>query len=422
MRVLLIHQYYEQTRGSSKVFFGVEQTLRSLGHEPIAFTSQTAASLPTPYSHFFPAGFSRQELAGLSLARKAQLGMRGLYSFEARRQLGRLIEETKPELAIVFRPDYQLSQAVLVELKERRVPTIQWVVDFGLWCTQTHAFNPTAEAPCYRCFGGAHWNAIRFGCSPDSRLMAAYGAAARLVSHRVLHVDRLPNLIVVPCVATRQLLVERAGLPVEKMRIVRHPMDLSEFPDAGTPTIGDTVVFSGMLQPSKGASTLLDAIRLVPRLKVEIYGINRLGLADELHAFVARHGLAERVLIDTELRFGPVLIERIRKSLCVVIPSVWADTSEYATLEAMALGKAVIVSDLGGNREYVEQAGCGIVVPAGRADALAAALRELAENPDRAKELGLRGRQFIRDQFSDRSFMTAIAQLIQDAELSQHST
>jgi glycosyltransferase involved in cell wall biosynthesis len=70
----------------------------------------------------------------------------------------------------------------------------------------------------------------------------------------------------------------------------------------------------------------------------------------------------------------------------------------FAVLEAMGHGLAMVVSDGPGNPEAVGEA--GIVVPAGDAGALAAALSELAGDPDRRAAIGTAARERVAREFT----------------------
>jgi glycosyltransferase involved in cell wall biosynthesis len=67
--------------------------------------------------------------------------------------------------------------------------------------------------------------------------------------------------------------------------------------------------------------------------------------------------------------------------------------------EAMACGRAVVAADAGGTAELVGGGGAGVLVPPGDTDALAAAVRELLEDPGRRDRLGEAARGRIAAEF-----------------------
>ena len=94
-------------------------------------------------------------------------------------------------------------------------------------------------------------------------------------------------------------------------------------------------------------------------------------------------------------------IEAIRRSLFVVVPSVWPEPFGLAALEAAAAGKPVIASDTGGLRDIVVRGETGLLVPPGDREALRAALGRLVDDPDLRVRLGeaavARARRFSSD-------------------------
>lgn len=69
-------------------------------------------------------------------------------------------------------------------------------------------------------------------------------------------------------------------------------------------------------------------------------------------------------------------------------------------LETMALGKPVVATDVGGNRELVNHGENGLLVPSGNAEAVASATLSLLRDSETAKVMGQRAREKVVSQFS----------------------
>ena len=69
-------------------------------------------------------------------------------------------------------------------------------------------------------------------------------------------------------------------------------------------------------------------------------------------------------------------------------------------LEAMAAGKPIVATEIGGVPEAVQNDTTGILVPVGDAQAFAAALVRLAGDPELAARMGQAGRELYRTHFS----------------------
>ena len=88
-------------------------------------------------------------------------------------------------------------------------------------------------------------------------------------------------------------------------------------------------------------------------------------------------------------------------------------------LEAMAMGKAVVVSATDGQRDIVEDGETGILVPPGNVLALREAVSNLLANPRERKRLGGNARHAVEARFSLDVYASAIAGHLD--ELARHS-
>ena len=145
------------------------------------------------------------------------------------------------------------------------------------------------------------------------------------------------------------------------------------------------LLFVGRLVEKKGLEVLLDALRALPeRLELTVVGDGplRARLEDD----------ATGLPVHFRGQLGrPDLMASYRAADIVVVPSIKATSGDQdglpvALLEAMASGCAVVASALPGIDEAVD-ATCGVLVPPGDSEALAAALTALTRNPGRREEL-----------------------------------
>ena len=83
-------------------------------------------------------------------------------------------------------------------------------------------------------------------------------------------------------------------------------------------------------------------------------------------------------------------------------------------VEAMAAGKPVVASRVGGIPEAVEDGKTGILVPPGDARALASALTVMMDNPEKALEMGRRGRERAEKLFDEERMVDSICALYRE--------
>jgi glycosyltransferase involved in cell wall biosynthesis len=113
--------------------------------------------------------------------------------------------------------------------------------------------------------------------------------------------------------------------------------------------------------------------------------------------------LARELRLDVRVKFcgakrGGELDAALEGVAAVVMPSLWAETFGLAAVEQMMRGRATIVSDFAGLAEAVGDT--GLKFPMGDADALAACMRQVIEDPSLAARLGAAARKRAETQLT----------------------
>jgi glycosyltransferase involved in cell wall biosynthesis len=83
-------------------------------------------------------------------------------------------------------------------------------------------------------------------------------------------------------------------------------------------------------------------------------------------------------------------------------------------LEAMALGRPVIASGVGGITSVIEDRVSGLVVPPGDSGSLAAGMMELLVQRDFARGLAAAGRELVREKFSESRMLDELISVYRD--------
>jgi glycosyltransferase involved in cell wall biosynthesis len=221
---------------------------------------------------------------------------------------------------------------------------------------------------------------------------------------------------------SRNLRVRRALAPLERLLFPsRHHLELyvrggfararcrwlpNPAPDVGECPTGEAeredaalplrLLYLGSLRAHKGVAVLLDALAQLPA------GTVRLALHGPASAREARE-LRETLIarrLDAWVEHGGWLMrERVPAAIgdcdALVLPSLCAENSPLSILEAMAGGRAVIASAVGGIPELVRDGATGFTFPPGDACVLAERLRGLAKAAALRRGMGERGRQDV---------------------------
>ncbi|HMB72453.1 MAG TPA: glycosyltransferase, partial [Gammaproteobacteria bacterium] len=149
-------------------------------------------------------------------------------------------------------------------------------------------------------------------------------------------------------------------------------------------------------RPRKGIEVLVDAVaKLPPRCNAHLLLIGNMS-SPRLDQAISRSGIAERV---HRLGFRADAPAITAASDVFVLPSIRREGLARSLIEAMAYGIAPVVTDCGGSPELVRHRECGLIVPAGNADALTEAIEELYLEPRLRTRLGAAARQRIASDF-----------------------
>ena len=218
----------------------------------------------------------------------------------------------------------------------------------------------------------------------DVRL-AARSAAGRSLMRRVL--ARADAVSAVSTWLVQQAAAVNPGLYCE---VAPMPVDVSAFPVS---TFAERrtrhVVFVGRLSEQKG---ILDAIRAVagsgPSTTLDVVG-------DGPMAAEAR-ALVERLKLSVRIRFlgalPPAALPAIYRTATAVIMPSREEGLGLVAVEANLSGAPVVAYQSGGLPDIVKENETGRLVSTGDVEALARALTEVLDDPERARRMGLQGR------------------------------
>jgi glycosyltransferase involved in cell wall biosynthesis len=227
------------------------------------------------------------------------------------------------------------------------------------------------------------------------------------------------RIVTVSEAVRRQVL--RAGYPAGRVLTLYDAVDTTTFsPDrvqAGVRVrkeLGCTedhllVCAVGRLSPEKGQGFLLAAFREVvaamPEARLVLVGEGP--LSSRLRAQAARWGLSDHVIFAGYREDVEAIIAA---SDLLVMPSLREGFGD-PIIEAMALGRPVIASRVGGMVEIVRDGETGLLVPPGDPGALAQAIVHLLRDPQARERMGLHGQRVALRQFSVERLADGLAKL-----------
>lgn len=203
------------------------------------------------------------------------------------------------------------------------------------------------------------------------------------------------------------------GLRRADIEVIHPGVDLERFTPAPTPARlpEPTFLYLGRLRRYKRVDLLLRAAALLLRTGVR----HRVLIAGTGDHEPRLRALSERLGLDGSVEFlGHVSEDGKRELFRTVWANVFPSPREgwgITNIEAAACGTPTIASDSPGLRESVIDGRTGVLVPHGRVDLLAGAMRELASDPGRLERLGEGAAEFARSFSWDRAATDTIRHL-----------
>ena len=229
---------------------------------------------------------------------------------------------------------------------------------------------------------------------------------------------RLCFAVVAVSEATRKSLV-RQGYPAGRMVTVHNGLDPGPNVDAVRLSQQPVVLEVARLAEVKGQRTLLAALARLDATAVFVGRDLEEGGAYEavLRAEAERLGVGDRVVFAGHRDDVPALLAG-----CDVfcLPSSM-EGLPLVVLEAMARGKPVVATAVGGTPELVVEGETGLLVPPGDPEALARALGRVLQDRDLAARLGGAGRERAVAEFSLRSMTDRVLQLYESGTMASES-
>ncbi|MEN3940969.1 glycosyltransferase family 4 protein [Prosthecobacter sp. SYSU 5D2] len=166
---------------------------------------------------------------------------------------------------------------------------------------------------------------------------------------------------------------------------IYNPYESSIFRIRPVKRVPGSLIFVGRLVPEKGALVLIEALAHLKKrgLAYPLTVVGEGPCRDEIMAAVKAHGLTDHISLAGRVT-GDSLAELMNRHHVAVIPSFWAEPFGVVAVEAIACGCEVIGTSDGGLPEAIGP--CGVTVPNGNVEALAAAIENLAAQPLRVEE------------------------------------
>jgi glycosyltransferase involved in cell wall biosynthesis len=380
MRVLMLHNYYQQSGGEDAV---VAEEIALLERNKVvvnlfAKRNDSIAKMP-----------------------RSQLALNTLWSTKSADEVSIAIKRFKPDVIHSHNTFPLISPSAYYAAAKQNVPVVQTLHNFRLFCAQ--AMFMREGKVCEDCLGKLGWRGIVHGCYRDSKLQSAAVVSMQSL-HRMLgtYQHQVTRYIALNEFC-RDKFIE-AGLPKTRMTIKPNFIDLPALANAHNYT-RQGGLFVGRLSKEKGLLTLAEAASIYAQAKLDIVGVGTEAQLLTNHVNVQMIGWQQ----------PPEIYARMRNAAYLVMPSIWYENFPRTLVESFACGLPVIASRLGAMAELIEDGINGILFEPGNAKDLADKLQWADSHPEAMLKMGIAARREYESKYTSAINFAQLMAIYQDA-------
>lgn len=379
MKILMVNKFLYPNGGSETYIFKLGEELQKKGHEVQYFGMEHEGRIVGNRIDCYTSDmdFHTGKLQKLLYPFKI------IYSFEAKRRMGRVLRDMNPDVVHFNNINFQLTPSVIYAVRAyerrtgRKVRMVYTAHDYQWVCPNHMMRIPATGKICFDCRGGYFGMCTKNRCIHNSRVKSLLGTVEAKYymwrrTYGMVDVIICPSEFMKRQLDTNPLLEEKT---VMMRNFVEKPGSIG-LADRKSTQPGDYVLYFGRFSEEKGIRTLLAACEALPDIPFVFAG------SGPLEEQVSKAKNVENKGFVT----GEALHRLIAGARFSVYPSEWYENCPFSVMESQMYGTPVLVSDLGGAPELVQAGRTGDLFRGGDAEELTAHIRELWDRPELCRE------------------------------------
>ncbi|MCI6997567.1 MAG: glycosyltransferase family 4 protein [Eubacterium sp.] len=392
MKILLVNKFHYIKGGSETYYLGLGRLLETMGHTVIYFSMKDEKNIPCGQQEYFVENVDFNKK--LSKVQMMKTAGKMLYSFEAARKFKRLIEDEKPDIIHLNIFQSQLTGSIIDVAQKYHIPIVYTAHELKCICPNYQML--CHGSICENCMGGHYYHCFLNGCMKNSKAKSLLASMEAYVYKWNKTYSKI-QLLITPS--------EFYKRKIEKENVVRCPViHMANFLPEKTlyPNdikVGNYILYFGRLGPEKGIMKLVQAF-FQANLNIPLYIVGDGPMLPQIKKLICELDLENSIRL-LGFKEGEELKKIVEESRCVCLPSEWYENGPYSIMEAMAMGKPAIVSDIGGLPELVEDGITGYIVKHGDVETLSHALKKMEElTSERIVTMGKEAQNRAKQKFN----------------------
>lgn len=352
MKICLVNKFHYIKGGSETYYFGLGELLKKKGHDVIYFSMKDKKNVPCEQEKYFVDNVDFN--CKMSPGRLVKTSLKMLYSFEAKKQFEKLIMDERPDLIHLNIFQSQLTGSIVDVAKKYNLPVIYTAHDLKSVCPNYMMLNHGHV--CEKCLHGNYINCFRSCCMKNSRAKSLLAAMESTV-YKQRKIYKKIDLVITPSKFYKNKLEESGVFDCDIVHIPNFLPEGTEYKNVRNG--GDYFLYFGRLSIEKGIKNLVKAYARASTSK-PLYIVGTGPEENAIRDYIQKYKMEKKICM-LGFKSGDELIELVQNAFAVCLVSTWYENGPYTIMEAQAVGKPVIVSDLGGLPELVTDSFLGSV-------------------------------------------------------------
>lgn len=372
MKILMVNKFLYPNGGSETYIFQLGEQLQKQGHEVQYFGMEHEGRIVGNRVDSYTSNMDFHT----GKIQKLLYPFKIIYSTEARKKIGKVLEDFAPDVVHLNNINFQITPSILYEIRsyekkwKKKIKIVFTAHDYQWVCPNHMMMLPLSGELCFACEGGKFGACSKNKCIHNSRIKSILGTVEAVYYKWRKTYDMVDTIICPsefmkkkldtnPVLASKTVMMHNFLPEMEKNLTIQKQM-------------GKYVLYFGRFSEEKGVKTLLEVCRKLP---------------DIPFVFAGSGPLAEEVSKLPNIRNmgfvrGRKLQELIAGAAFSLYPSEWYENCPFSVMETQMYGTPMIASNLGGIPELLQDGITGELFEAGNAGMLQEKITKLWTQPE----------------------------------------
>ena len=347
MRVLQINKYLYPKGGAETYMFQLSDALKESGVKINFWGMQDDFNIVEDQYDSFVKNVNYQKLP---ISEQILYSFKTIYSTESKKRISIILDKFKPDIVHLHNYNFQLTPAILPEIKKRGIKIVQTIHDSQMVCPYHRLYNFQKKKICTKCVTGSFSNCIKDRCFDGSYLKSILGATESYYYHNLKYYEKYIDLFISPSNFLAGLIQQKI-----KNKPFKTIPNFTDIISNIKKKEGDYYLYYGRISKEKGVIELIDIFK---DLNLQLFLI---GEGDQENELVnAIKNLSNIKFLGP--KNGIELFTYVANAKFVIQPSKWFENCPMTVIESFAYNTPVIAANHSGFKDLIKHGKTGFLL------------------------------------------------------------